>query len=272
MVEEGEQKWPPRTTPLSPAFQDLNIRPGDIAQAMYLVRAFLEQHQQQIQVAAFQRLVPAQLKVYTVGAPLMRTLAQAICHAYARDPSRLFPLFSALWDAACLETRLLIGYILEMAGLDHLCTLDMLERYLAQSENWAVCDTLSLLGAGRILIRHPSALTYCHRGARSPHKWLRRAAAATIPCFYHGQKGLLEALDVLTPMMAEADKEVQKGMGWALRAITCRFPEEVFTFLKIHVPNANPATRWTIRHGMTKLPQGQQELLKRLLKRSRKRS
>ena len=93
--------------------------------------------------------------------------------------------------------------------------------------------------------------------AKSPNRWLKRAAAVTL--IVPAKKGLFlaESLKISDLLLTDTDDLVQKGYGWLLKAQTEKHSTEILTYV---IKNKSTMPRTALRYAIEKLPKEQKSL------------
>ncbi len=106
------------------------------------------------------------------------------------------------------------------------------DKWVEYIKSWATVDTLCLHFIGAIILQNPDRISNLLDWTHSDNRWRRRCAAvAMVPSARRGDH-LEEIFQIAEPMMEEKDDIVQKGIGWMLKDISHRYPEEISSFLK----------------------------------------
>jgi 3-methyladenine DNA glycosylase AlkD len=86
-------------------------------------------------------------------------------------------------------------------------------------ENWAHCDVISGEIISPMLINKVIDYSDLENWRISTRKFKRRAAPVSIIKYFKIAKNLEESIAFLEPMILDAERETQQGIGWALREI-----------------------------------------------------
>jgi 3-methyladenine DNA glycosylase AlkD len=180
----------------------------------------------------------------------------------------LVALVTALWAAPVFERRMASVVLLEqhpklLTGAD----LPLIERLLRESRTWALVDGLATDVVGGILKRSPAEVTpVLDRWSTDPDFWIRRASLL-------GELRGLRAGGELEPFLRRADamldeKEffIRKAIGWVLREVGKRRPDEVAAWL---APRTHRASGVTMREAVRYLPAAEGDRLMRAYKEKR---
>lgn len=170
----------------------------------------------------------------------VRTFASG--HA-ALSHAELVALVEALWSRPVHERRMAAGLLLDAyPELVVPGDLALLERLVRESRTWAYVDGLAGDVTGKLLVRHPRAAPKLDRWAADEDFWVRRAALLA----------MLEPLNKGAPferfagyadaMLDETEFFVRKAIGWVLRDVGKRRPQEVFEWLAQRTQRASGVT------------------------------
>ena len=186
-------------------------------------------------------------KSFVTGAPAM-----------AHDD--LVALVAALWARSVFERRMASVVLLELhPRLLGPADLPLIERLVRESLTWALVDALATDVVGGILERAPAEVTpVLDRWSTDPDFWIRRTSLL-------GELQGLRAGADLAPFLRRADamldeKEffIRKAIGWVLREVGKRRPDEVIAWL---APRTHRASGVTMREAVKYLPAAERERL-----------
>lgn len=122
-----------------------------------------------------------------------------------------------------------------------------LDRYVS---NWGHTDGLSLWLLGASIANDPALIATLPAWTKSKNRWKRRASAvALVPS---ARRGLhtREIFRIATPLIADPDDMVQKGVGWLLKETYPKKPAETVRFL---LPHRAAAPRLVLRYAAEKM-------------------
>lgn len=135
------------------------------------------------------------------------------------------------------------------------------ERWLRFVGDWATCDALTGYVLGPQLVADVRRVRRVFAWARSPNRWHRRAAAASlIPA---ARLGLYEQeiFRLARRLYRDPDEMVQKAVGWLLKEASKARRRDVVSFL---LSVRSDAPRLVMRYASEKLPrQSRQEVLRK---------
>jgi 3-methyladenine DNA glycosylase AlkD len=105
--------------------------------------------------------------------------------------------------------------------------------WLKHIDNWETCDQLSSNVITPIIVKNPDLLKKLSELTKSGNKWERRFAVATVANINHGGRAYpKETFMICQPLLTDKEAVVTKAVGWAIREISKKCPEETFDFLK----------------------------------------
>src|SRR5512133_2117294 len=97
--------------------------------------------------------------------------------------------------------------------------------------NWASCDTLCNHTVGTFLEMYPEYLPELKRWAKSPNRWMKRAAAVSLIIPAKRGKFLHEVKELADIMLLDGDDMVQKGYGWMLKVSSQAHQQHIFEYV-----------------------------------------
>jgi 3-methyladenine DNA glycosylase AlkD len=171
----------------------------------------------------------------------------------AVDHDHLVALAEALWSQPTFDLRMGATIALDLRsdllGADD---LRLIERYLRDSHTWALVDNLAGDVVGDILVADESLVVpILDRWASDPDFWIRRAALlAWLKPLRHGA-ALGSFLGYADAMLDEKEFFIRKAIGWVLREVGKRRPEDVVAWL---APRTGRASGVTMREAVKYLP------------------
>jgi len=123
-----------------------------------------------------------------------------------------------------------------------------IENYVT---NWATCDTLCNQTVGDFVMMYPEYIEKLKEFAKSPNRWMRRAAAVSL--IIPARKGLFlpQIFEIAEILLLDKDDLVQKGYGWMLKAASQAHEKEVFEFV---VNRQDVMPRTALRYAIEKMP------------------
>ena len=173
---------------------------------------------------------------------------------------RLVPLVEALWEPPIHERRLAAVALLELhPKLLSTADLPLVERLLRESLTWALVDGLAAHVAGGIAVRQPAETTaVLDRWATDPDFWIRRSSLLAELLPLRDGADLAPFLRRADAMLEEKEFFIRKAIGWVLREVGKRRPNEVVAWL---APRTHRASGVTMREAVRYLAAGEQDRL-----------
>jgi len=169
-----------------------------------------------------------------------------------RHPSpshdELVSFVDELWSAPVFERRLMASLLLvEHVDLLRPDDLDLVERLLRDSGTWALVDVLSGDVAGGIVARHPRAAGRLDRWVADEDFWVRRSALLAQLVPLENGASFRRFASYADAMLSEREFFIRKAIGWVLREMGKRRPDEVYAWL---APRTDRASGVTMREAV----------------------
>ena len=128
----------------------------------------------------------------------------------------------ALWETGWYEARLLVSFVGDPVEL----TSDQMDRWCADFDDWATCDTLCF----NLFDRSPHAWAKVERWSRETGEFQKRTAFALLWSLALHDKGsgdepFIEALGLVERAADDERNFVRKAVSMALKAVGTRSPE-----------------------------------------------
>lgn len=170
---------------------------------------------------------------------------------------QLVELARALWAEPNHERRMAAVMLLDSRS-DLLGPRDLgfIERLIRDSHTWAYVDALAGDVTGAILASHPAASTHMDRWAADADFWVRRSALLALMLPMKRGASFEQFAGYADAMLDEKEFFIRKAIGWVLREVSKRRPDEVFRWLK---PRATRASGVTIREAVKYLSAEQRD-------------
>jgi 3-methyladenine DNA glycosylase AlkD len=190
-----------------------------------------------------------------LGATVWQT--RDVVKAYARettlDHASLENLVTTLWSAPIFERKMAAVMLLDLhPKLIDAADLPLLERLLRESLTWALVDALAGDTVGRIRLADPSVEPTLDRWATDPDFWIRRSSLlAELKALKNGV-GMDPFLRRADLMLDEKEFFIRKAIGWILREVGKKRPDEVISWL---APRTGRASGVTMREAVRYLPE-----------------
>jgi 3-methyladenine DNA glycosylase AlkD len=171
----------------------------------------------------------------------------------AVDHDQLIALADELWSEGIFDRRMAATILLDLrSGLLDTEDLPFLEGLLRDSHTWALVDGLAGDVVGSILAADEEGTSaVLDRWASDADFWIRRSALlAWLQPLRRGAP-LDRFLSYADAMLDEKEFFIRKAIGWVLREVGKRRPEEVAAWL---APRTHRASGVTMREAVKYLP------------------
>ncbi len=201
-----------------------------------------------------------------VGQPDLRATAREFQRELGPlDHDRMLALVEQTWASEVYDRRALAVALVERwKALLVAADLAWIERWLIESETWALVDWLAVPILGALVEREPElAHPVLDRWALDSNFWLRRSAMLALLVPLRGGGGEFERFAgyaiAMLPMTREAPaiarKFIDKTIGWILREVGRKRPALVRGFLDEHLAEL---AGLSVREAIKSLPAAEQ--------------
>lgn len=171
----------------------------------------------------------------------------------AKRLGRNHELAAALWDTGWYEARMLTSFVDEPARV----TPAQMDRWCADFDNWAVCDTVCF----HLFDRTPHAWSKVAAWSAGREEFVKRAAFALLASIAGhdkraGDEVFFESLVLIERAATDERNFVKKGVSWALRRIGRRNVALNAASVKVArrlVESAEAPARWVGRDALKEL-------------------
>jgi 3-methyladenine DNA glycosylase AlkD len=184
----------------------------------------------------------------------IRRVVQAFLKGMGQlDHDGLTSLVEALWSEPIHERRMAAVALLEAhPRLLGPGDLGLIERLLRESRTWALVDGLAVHVVGSVLVARPAEVTpVLDRWADDPDFWIRRSSLLAELQRLHDGADLAPFLRRADAMLEEREFFIRKAIGWVLREVGKRRPDDVVAWL---APRTARASGVTMREAVRYLP------------------
>jgi len=198
-----------------------------------------------------------------LGATVWQIRAQVKAAVRAMPPldhDELVALVDELWSRPVFERRMAAAVLLDLrTDLLSVDDLPLVERLLRESLTWALVDGLAVDVVGAILAADSNrTVTVLDRWSADDDFWIRRSALLAWLRPLRKGAPLDRFLGYADAMLDEKEFFIRKAIGWVLREVGKRRPDEVSTWL---APRTGRASGVTVREAVKYLPDGDRERL-----------
>jgi 3-methyladenine DNA glycosylase AlkD len=199
------------------------------------------------------RFFQEEVRTYGVRSPGVKRVATDVYHAAkAWPPAERNQFCERLWQSGMLEEGAVVIYFYRRLGKqcgapEFRLFEKWIDRYV---HNWAHCDGVSSWLLASCIANDPGLIAKLPAWTGSRNRWKRRAAAVAL--LQEGKRGrhTKDIFRIATPLMADPDDMVQKGVGWLLKETYPKKPREVVQFLQ---PWKSCAPRLLLRYAAEKM-------------------
>ena len=212
------------------------------------------------------RIAPGLGPVLGVRWPLNAAVARGFrAEIRGVSPSALLFIADRLYRSTPLELRWFAFGILEQLVKDEPeRTWQLLRRGSREAGDWITVDTLAH-PYGRGILLEPYRWAELEKLVFSPSRWERRLVGSTVATmpFIDRRRGrdpevADHGLGLIGDLMGDAEPDVQKALGWALRSLTVVNEAAVAAFVTNEAETARATAdghrAWVVRDTLHKLP------------------
>jgi 3-methyladenine DNA glycosylase AlkD len=171
---------------------------------------------------------------YGIRLPEVKKLAREYYRKFksANDIQKAFTVAERLLASANMEEGVLALEMLR--GFHRVYTpklFSIFDQWVNYLTNWSQTDSLCCHHIAVTVEQDGRLINRLLKWTKSRNRWRRRAAAVSL--VEPANKGMYlgETLKVAERLMGDKDEVVQKGVGWLLREMSVRYPNEIVAFL-----------------------------------------
>ena len=171
----------------------------------------------------------------------------------------LIELVLELWSQPIFERRMTPVVLLESCPTTlSLRDIPVIEQLIRASKTWALVDGLAGNVAGGLALRHPAALQTLEEWATDDDFWLRRSLLLAHLKLLRKGEAFSSFCRHADSMLSEKEFFIRKAIGWVLREVAKRNPDDVFDWL---APRTHIASGTTMREATKYLEADQTDKL-----------
>jgi len=171
----------------------------------------------------------------------------------SREKTEIFSLCEELYRSGYLEETFIVSTWAHLLS-DRFEPEDLavFERWIdTWITNWASCDGFCNHAVGDFMMKYPDRVEDLKRWARSPNRWMRRAACVSLIVPAKRGEFLPVVFELADLVLTDPDDMVQKGYGWLLKEASRKHQEEVFEYV---VRNKTVMPRTALRYAIELMP------------------
>ena len=200
------------------------------------------------------RFFKEEIRCYGMKTPAVVKIAkQHWKEIRSRDKADIFSLCEELYRSGYIEESFIVS------TWAHLLSPRFEPEDLAVFEqwidtwitNWASCDGFCNHAVGDFMVKYPERVEDLKRWARSPNRWMRRAACVSLIVPAKHGEFLDEAFTLADIVLTDPDDMVQKGYGWLLKEASRKHQQEVFGYV---IRNKAFMPRTALRYAIELMP------------------
>lgn len=199
------------------------------------------------------RFFKEQVRIYGVKSAMVHKISNEHFKQIKGLPKNdVFELCELLWQSGTIEESIVAcnwSYAIrkKYKPSDFIQFEKWVDQYVT---NWASCDTFCNHTVGTFIEMFPEYLSDLKRWARSPNRWMRRAASVSL--IVPARKGmfLIDIFEIASLLLLDPDDMVQKGYGWMLKVACKEHEPEVFEFV---MSNKDVMPRTALRYAIEKM-------------------
>lgn len=192
------------------------------------------------------------------GVPGMRQVVKTWLRA---NPSlthdELFAVADALWQHPVHECRVAATELLvQRPTLVAADDLPWIERTLRDCHTWALVDPVAGWVTAELAVRDPDGVVpTLDRWLLDSDFWVRRSAVLALRALLRRDEQLPRFFHYAETLLPETEFFIRKVIGWVMREVAARHPDEVSNWLRTHMDEMNLIT---LREPLRKLPDAEE--------------
>jgi 3-methyladenine DNA glycosylase AlkD len=203
---------------------------------------------------SFQRFFKENVAYYGVKTATVGKIAEKFwLETKLLDKKEIFVLCEELYRSDITEEAFVVSFWLpNLAAKFEVADLQIFERWIERYiNNWAKCDGFCNHTVGDFIEKYPQCISELKRWAKSPNRWLKRAAAVTL--IVPAKKGefLTDAFEISDLLLSDSDDMVQKGYGWLLKEESRKHQPQVYKYV---LKNRKVMPRTALRYAIELMP------------------
>lgn len=108
-------------------------------------------------------------------------------------------------------------------------------RWQDQVDDWGLCDALAKIYTKILVVLPQEVYKQLKKWNADENLWKRRQSVVSLLYYSRTKKlhpSFEQVRDLLTPLLADKEYYVQKGVGWTLRELHTVYPAETLAWLK----------------------------------------
>lgn len=216
----------------------------DAAKVARGIHAGLRQAGEPDRAAAEKRYLKSDLEFLGCTLREMRRLAKETAKDDQLEHDDLLALVQELWSKSVFERRMTAVVLLELHGSELVATdLPMIETLIRESKTWALVDGLAADVVSKIALRH-RIKQRLDRWSVDDDFWIRRSSLLAELRPLKAGAPFQPFADRADAMLDETEFFIRKAIGWVLREMSKKRPQEVYEWM---APRTHRASGVTMR-------------------------
>ena len=209
---------------------------------------------------AEKKYLKSDLEFYGASMGTIRKIVKTFLRDHASiTHDDLIGIVLELWSQPIFERRIAAVVLLESCpALLSPHDIPVIEQLIRASRTWALVDGLAVKVTGELVLRHPAALQALDRWATDDDMWIRRSVLLAHLKLLREKEGFSSFCRYADSMLSEREFFIRKAIGWVLREVAKRSPDDVFHWL---APRTHIASGVTMREATKYLDSVQREQL-----------
>lgn len=179
------------------------------------------------------------------GVPATRSVTKSLLKAHKSiDHDDLFSMADALWAHPVHECRMAaVELLVAKPALVTLADVPWLYDTIRDCHTWALVDPLAGWVTAELALRDPEGLLpHLDRWVGDDDFWIRRSALLALHSLLKRDRELDRCFAYAELLLPETEFFIRKVIGWVLREVAARHPQEVSQWLRAHMGQMNLVT------------------------------
>jgi 3-methyladenine DNA glycosylase AlkD len=223
------------------------LRSSNVAEIAARIEEQLRANGNPERAVAERKYLKSDLEFYGASMGAIRALVKAFVRG---DPSsithdHLIEIVLELWARPIFERRMTAVALLESCpAVLSPRDIPVIEQLIRASKTWALVDGLAVNITGELVLRHPASLQTLEGWATDPDFWIRRSVLLAHLKPLRKGEAFSSFCRHADSMLGENEFFIRKAIGWVLREVAKRKPDDVFDWL---APRTHIASGVTMR-------------------------
>ncbi|UCD92417.1 MAG: DNA alkylation repair protein [Methanobacteriota archaeon] len=181
------------------------------------------------------RYIKTDLECLGVRKPILHSLAKEFYDKHKKDGNldHVHKVVKELWSVPIYDVKTLaISILRRFDRMVDRSTLNMVETWYDDIDNWSHCDGLSVYVLGSIVLKDESVVPEIMSWTKSHNFWKRRGALlSTMIGNRKGKGDPFWTFTMLNDLLEDKEYYVRKAFSWVLREMGKGYPDFVYEYL-----------------------------------------